>query len=101
MSSSFPVQDAIISHLSAIALKTHSHTREPVLINYHQYTLMNHSFNVEEFIGKIMTTYHVSHFALNIIIYDDRINKTLIDNIQKFKRYKIKCFLNSPVPNFA
>ncbi len=94
LSTSYPIQDAIISHLSAIALKNYHHSKIPLLINYHQYTLINHSFDVEKFIHKIKNDYHVENFAINIIIYDEHINKTLIDNIQKLKSYKIKCFIN-------
>ena len=88
------VKDAIISHISGIALKqVKSH--QPVLINYYQTTLMNNTFNVDQFIDKIITNYHVKDFAMNIILDDLNINKTFIDNIQKFKSNGIKCFIHA------
>ncbi len=88
------VIDAITSHISSIALKEHQ-TNAPVLINYHQLTLMNNSFNTEQFIDKIKTKYHTKEFGINILMNNLNVTKTFIDNIQCFKHHGIKCYVHS------
>ncbi len=88
------VQDAIVSHISSLCLKQ-AKTNSPIIINYHQATLMNMSFSVDEFITKIQDTYHVKEFAINIIMNNSDINKTFIENIQKLKKYGVKCFIHT------
>ncbi len=97
------INDAIVSHISAKALKNIEQKDALVLIYYHTYSLSNKNFSLDLLLQQIKD-YNINNFAINIVGHNNLENDYLISNIKKMLKNKIKVFVsnndNSMLSNF-
>lgn len=89
------VRDAIISHISALAIKNFNHIKYPLIIDYDKYSISSLLFDVKLFLLKIETYNNLkNNFLLNIICDDNIFNEIFIKNISILVKNKIKIFIS-------
>lgn len=86
------INDAIISHISAKALKQYKNV-DKIMIYYDSYSISNRNFDVNNFIKRVTNFYDVKDFCLNIYYSEMADNDYFVENIKKFIDRNIKIFI--------